>query len=67
MLIGGLLRARSNASPTNKSFKSQTFLEGSGHSNFLNPFENGKSFHNKSMPKRIGTLNPLNSWPLAML
>ena len=34
----------SNAFSTNKQFqKSKILLEGSGHPNFMNPFENGKS------------------------
>ena len=36
--------------------KSKTFLEGSGHPNFMNPFVYGKSLLGKSFPKRIGTL-----------
>ena len=41
---------------TSKYFKSQK--ESSWHPNFIDPFECGKSFHNKSFPKRIGTLTP---------
>ena len=40
--------------------KSNIFLEGSGHPNFMNPFEYGKSFLGKSFPKKIGTLTPPN-------
>ena len=36
--------------------KSKTFLEGSGHPNFMNPFVYGISLLGKSFPKRIGTL-----------
>ena len=38
-----------------KSFKSQTFLEGSGYQNLMNPFEYGKSPLDKSLPKGIET------------
>ena len=41
---GGPLQTGSNAFSTNKKFqKSKILLEGSGHPNFMNPFENGKS------------------------
>ena len=36
--------------------KSKTFLEGSGHPNFMNPFVYDKSLLGKSFPKRIGAL-----------
>ena len=39
--------------------KSNIFLEGSRHPNFMNPFEYGTSFYNKSFPKRIGKLTAL--------
>ena len=35
--------------------KSNIFLEESRYPSNLNPFEHGKSFHNKWFPKRIGT------------
>ena len=57
---GGPLRAGSNAFLTKKSFKSETLLEGSGHPNFMNPFEYGKLLKGKSFLKRIGTLTPPN-------
>ena len=38
--------------------KSDIIFEGSRHPNIMNPFEYGKSFHNKSYPKRIGTFIP---------
>ena len=38
--------------------KSNIILKGSRHLNFMNPFEYGKSFHNKSFPKIIGTSTP---------
>ena len=40
--------------------KSNIFLEGSGHQNFMNPFVYGKSFLGKSFSKKIGTLTPPN-------
>ena len=40
--------------------KSNIILEGSRHPNFMNLFEYGKLFHNKSFPKRIETLTPPN-------
>ena len=40
--------------------KSNIILEGSRHPNFMNPFEYGKTLHNKSFTKRIGTLTPPN-------
>ena len=41
---GGPLQTGSNAFLTNKKFQmSKILLEGSGHQNFMNPFENGKS------------------------
>ena len=43
--------------------KSDIILEGSGHPNFMNPFEYGQSFIGKSFPKRIGTLTPPNPNP----
>ena len=43
-----------------KVSKVKLFLEGSGHPNFMNPFEYGKSFLGKSFPKKIGTLTPPN-------
>ena len=43
-----------------KLHKSKTFLEGSGHPNFMNPFEYGKSLPYKSFPKWIGTVTPTN-------
>ena len=42
-----------------KRFISQTFF-GGFWANFMNPFEYGKSLKDKSHPKRIGTLIPLN-------
>ena len=42
-----------------KKSKSNIVLEGgSGHPNFMNPYEYGKSFLRKLFPKRIGTLTP---------
>ena len=35
--------------------KSNIFLEGSWHPNFMNPFEYGKSCLGKSFPTRIGS------------
>ena len=40
--------------------KSNIFLEGSRHPNFMNPFEYGKSCPGKSFATRIGTLTPPN-------
>ena len=40
--------------------KSNIFLEGSWHPNFMNPFEYGKSCLGKSVPTRIGTQTPPN-------
>ena len=39
-----------------KISKVKHYFEGSRHPNSMNPFEYGKSFHNKSFPKRMGTL-----------
>ena len=36
--------------------KVNNFLGGSGHPNFMNPFEYDKQLPDKSFPKRIGTL-----------
>ena len=45
----------------NKTFqKSIIDLKGSGHPNFVNPFEYGQSFTGKLFPKRIGTLTQPN-------
>ena len=39
-----------------KNYKSQLFLGGSGHPNFMNPFEYGKSFLDKLFTNRFGTI-----------
>ena len=58
---GGPLQTGLHSSwPTKKIEKSNIILEGSRHPTLMNPFEYGKSFHNKLFPKRIGTLTPPN-------
>ena len=53
---------------TNKTIqKSNNIFEGCRHPNFMNPFECGKSFHNKSFPKTIGTPTTPNRRFLDML
>ena len=47
--------------------KSKTFVEGSGHPNFTNPFEYDKSLQGKSFSKRIGARTPPNLRALLMI
>ena len=43
-----------------KNRPTKQFKASSRHPNFMSPFEYVQSFHNKSFPKRIGTLTPPN-------
>ena len=50
-----------NRLPTDKTHQKPDIIsEGFGHPHFMNPFEYGKSFYNKSFTKRIGIQIPPN-------